>query len=111
MALMALAMRARAGAGAGAGVGVDEKDPAAAVGSHLTPLSRLEALNRVEGHYRSNNDPAGIRLGSCSDQVVCCFLHIDQRVRGAQELAEALASMHEVEVVVQHNMASSAPLC
>lgn len=26
-------------------------------GSHLVPLSRLEALTRVEGHYRSNNDP------------------------------------------------------
>ena len=28
------------------------------IGSHLTPLPRLEAITRVHGKYRSNNDPS-----------------------------------------------------
>ena len=27
------------------------------IGSHLAPMSQLDALRRVEGQYRSNNDP------------------------------------------------------
>ena len=32
-------------------------DSGVKIGSHLAPMSQLDALRRVEGQYRSNNDP------------------------------------------------------
>jgi len=34
-----------------------QQDNKMKIGSHLAPMSQLDALRRVEGQYRSNNDP------------------------------------------------------
>lgn len=45
------------GGSSGRGDGGDADAASQQIGSHLTPLTRLEALTRVEGVYRSNNGP------------------------------------------------------
>jgi hypothetical protein len=98
----------------------------AKIGSHLAPLTKLEALNRVEGHYRSNNEPVdgwdrarlAINTGTFKENI--------SDFDGPQELAETLATMQgiiqvrssedfvfeeicdEFTVIVQANMASTA---
>ena len=40
-------------------LGSGEQKQPRKIGSHLAPMSRLDALRRVEGQFRSNNDSAG----------------------------------------------------
>ena len=75
------------------------------IGSHLAPLTKLEALNRVEGHYRSNNDPLSEWDQGALHLATGSFKPSLSDYQGPQELAEALARMHGV---IQQNMTSAA---
>jgi hypothetical protein len=66
------------------------------VGSHLAPLTRLEALNRVEGHYRSNNEPVSPWDRAVLDINTGSFKENIASFNGPQELAETLAAMQSI---------------
>ena len=75
------------------------------IGSHLGQLTKLEALNRVEGHYRSNNDPLSEWDQGALQLATSVFKPSLSDYQGPQEVAEALAKMH---AVIQQNMTSAA---
>jgi hypothetical protein len=66
------------------------------IGSHLAPLSRLEAMTRVEGKFRSNNAPTSPfdRLVDASAAVKVSPRPAIYNYKDADEIAVALASMH-----------------
>jgi hypothetical protein len=76
--------------------GGDRDDDAVAIGSHLAPLSRLEAMTRVEGKFRSNNAPTSPfdRLVDASAAVKVSPRPAIYNYKDADEIAVALASMH-----------------
>ncbi len=92
----------------------------AKVGSHLASLSLLDSLQKVEGLYRSNNEPissttvsglaseitAGVTSGNV-DVIIESFPISITDFSGPDALAEALSSMHEV---IQRNMTSASIL-
>lgn len=75
------------------------------IGSHLAPLSHVEALRRVEGQYRSNNGPVSQwdRINTHIEQLPS---EIQQRPAifqfdSLQHLTEAITTMHSQ---ITHNM-------
>lgn len=88
------------------------------IGSHLAPMSQLDALRRVEGQYRSNNDPvthvsaegaSGVNGGVDSTQQSLLKLSLTQPLgapvtvstrpslfnyTSVEEVAAALTAMH-----------------
>jgi hypothetical protein len=85
---------------AGAGTNAEGK-----IGSHLAPMSRLDALRRVEGQYRSNNAPvtAGAGADPATQQLLTQPISAPISVqthpaifnyKTVEEACAALTSMH-----------------